>query len=317
MTSNLAVPNKERGRRNSWHDKWRWRSKSRESSQNPPKRELSLDPSLHNELSSTHRSDIGSNLAAAAHNERVSTVTASTQSPSGKSQAEDNVQARDNVAIIDVAAVAAIPTDLWSAAYREAVFSLGEEVDSVFLKGERIENLLTSLEEANGELAGSSLFRRGVQRLQTPLRNLKLALDIASPLTSIEPTASTAVGVVSSVTAVSLPFSRPYEIRKNGSNKREQVAIAICGAEESLNAQIISMLEHVAIIDECDTLGQKLDAGNAIHKVRHGITVNQVVTFSILTQVAGARFSVQRSAEILHCRNGHIDQQGFCACPSL
>jgi hypothetical protein len=37
------------------------------------------------------------------------------------------------------------------------------------------------------------------------------------------------------------------------------------------------MLEHIAIIDECDTLGQKLDAGNAIHKVCHCVTVNQIV----------------------------------------
>ena len=211
-------------------------------------------------------------------NECVSTVTASTQPPSEKSQAEEIIQAKENVAIIDVDMDAAVPTDLWSTAYREAVFSFGEEVNSVYLKGEKIdsiENLLTSLEEANEELAGDSLFRRGVQRLQTPLRNLKLALDIASPLTSIHPTASTAVGVVSSVTAVSPPISRHYEFRKNGINKPGQLAIAICGAEESLNAQIISMLEHVAIIDECDTLGQKLDAGNAIHKVRYGVPVNQ------------------------------------------
>ena len=47
-----------------------------------------------------------------------------------------------------------------------------------------------------------------------------------------------------------------------------QIAIAICGAEASFNDQIINMLEQVAVIDECDTLGQKLDPGNAIHKVR-------------------------------------------------
>lgn len=50
-------------------------------------------------------------------------------------------------------------------------------------------------------------------------------------------------------------------------NNLGQAAIAICGAEESLQAQIVSMLQHVQIIDECDILGQKLDAGNGIHKV--------------------------------------------------
>lgn len=98
-------------------------------------------------------------------------------------------------------------TDLWSTAYREAVFSFGDEVKSVILKGEKIETLLANLQGTNEELAGDSLFRRGVQRLQTPLKNFKLALDMARPLASIEPTASTAVGVVSCVTAVSSPLA--------------------------------------------------------------------------------------------------------------
>lgn len=39
------------------------------------------------------------------------------------------------------------------------------------------------------------------------------------------------------------------------------------------------MLEQVAIIDECDTLGQKLDTGNAIHKVHYDVPVDLVVAF--------------------------------------
>jgi hypothetical protein len=160
------------------------------------------------------------------HNERVSTVMASTQPTPDKSQvkdniqakdnvrAKDNVQAKDNVVIVDVHADVAVPTDLWSTAYREAVLSFGEEVNTVLLTGERIENLLISLEETNEALAGDSLFRRGVQRLQGPLRNFKLALDIASPFTSIQPTVSTAVGVVSSVTAVSLPSAGVMRFEK-------------------------------------------------------------------------------------------------------
>ncbi|KAI4268987.1 MAG: hypothetical protein LQ337_007536 [Flavoplaca oasis] len=160
-------------------------------------------------------------------------------------EVDDNVPAKNRFAVVEDDTDAAGSTDLWSAAYREAVGSFGEEAKSVVLKAQRIEELFTSLEETNGKVAGDSLFGRGVQRLGAPLRNFKLALDMASPFTSIEPTASTAVGVVSSVTAI---------------------AIAICGAEEALNAQIVTMLEHVAIIDECDTLGQKLDAGSNIYK---------------------------------------------------
>ncbi len=87
---------------------------------------------------------------------------------------------------------------------------------TVISKGGGIEKLFTSLEETHGKVAGDSLFGRGVQRLQAPLRNFKLALDLASPLTSIEPTASTAVGVVSSVTAVSHPTIRRCGLRGVG-----------------------------------------------------------------------------------------------------
>lgn len=38
------------------------------------------------------------------------------------------------------------------------------------------------------------------------------------------------------------------------------------------------MLEHIAIIDECDILGQKLDAGNIIYKVCRGFSVDQNLT---------------------------------------
>ncbi len=94
-------------------------------------------------------------------------------------------------------------TDMWSAAYHEAVLDLGEEVEGVILKGENIETLLRNLERASDEAVGDSIFWRGVRRLQTPLKNFKLALDLASPLASIQPAASTAVGIVSCVTAVS------------------------------------------------------------------------------------------------------------------
>lgn len=97
-----------------------------------------------------------------------------------------------------------LSTDLWSVAYHEALLSFGEEVNLAILKGQNIKDLLTGLEKTNEELAGESLFRRGVQRLQNPMKYIKLALDLASPLARLQPIASTAVGVLSLVTAVSL-----------------------------------------------------------------------------------------------------------------
>lgn len=152
-------------------------------------------------------------------NELASINTASTPCISSEEcEIDETVPANDSPAVVKDDAITTGSTDLWSAAYREAVSSFGEEVQNVISKGERIETLFTSLEEANETVAGDSVFRRGVRRLQAPLRNFKLALDMARPLASIEPTASTAVGVVTSVTAVSPPTSRPYAIRGAGIN---------------------------------------------------------------------------------------------------
>lgn len=149
----------------------------------------------------------------------MSTITPSTPPiSSDECEVVDNVQAENSLAGVEDATIEAGSTDLWSAAYREAVSSFGEEVKTVISKGEKIEKLFTSLEETNEKDAGDSLFRKGVRRLQAPLRNFKLALDMAKPLASIEPTASTAVGVVTSVTAVSLPTSIRCGIRRVGIN---------------------------------------------------------------------------------------------------
>jgi hypothetical protein len=98
-------------------------------------------------------------------------------------------------------------TDLWSAAYREAVDSFGKGIDVAILKGSSAAQLLEKLEDVDKEATQESVFLRGVaylRSIQVPLERFKLALDLASPLGSLDPTASTVLGVVRSVTAVSL-----------------------------------------------------------------------------------------------------------------
>lgn len=131
------------------------------------------------------------------------------------SLANNNAQADIPITVIKDDKATARSTDLWSAAYLEALYGFGDEVKSVILKGDRIERLLTSLEQTNKELAGDSLFRRGLRRLQAPLRNFKLALDLASPLASVQPTVSTAVGVVSCVTTVSNPSKQFQQLLRD------------------------------------------------------------------------------------------------------
>jgi hypothetical protein len=99
-----------------------------------------------------------------------------------------------------------VSSDLWSAAYLEAVDSLGKDINVAILKGENVAQLFRQLEKIDKEATLESVFLRGVRylhSLQVPLERFKLALDLASPLTNIEPTAATVFSVVRSVTAVS------------------------------------------------------------------------------------------------------------------
>ncbi|KAI1498957.1 hypothetical protein F5X99DRAFT_391625 [Biscogniauxia marginata] len=140
-----------------------------------------------------------------------------------------------------------VSSDLWSTAYREAVESLGKDVDVAILKGENVAQLFKKLEDIEKEATQESAFLRGVRylhSLQVPLERFKLALDLATPLANIEPTAATVVGVVRSVTAI---------------------AISISTADLEFAKQIGEMLEQISYIDDCDTLGQKAN-NQDIHK---------------------------------------------------
>ncbi|KAK0642064.1 hypothetical protein B0T16DRAFT_462079 [Cercophora newfieldiana] len=149
---------------------------------------------------------------------------------------------------LDVAIeVSSVPSDLWSAAYREAVGNLGEDIDAAILKGENVAELFKKLEELDKDASQESVFLRGVkylQSLQVPLERFKLVLDLATPLTSIEPTTATVFGVVKGVTAIAISFST---------------------ADLEFAKKIGEMLEQLSYIDDCDTLGQRSNRDD-IHK---------------------------------------------------
>lgn len=87
---------------------------------------------------------------------------------------------------------------------------LGKDINIAILKGENVAELFQQLEKLDKDATQESAFLRGVRymrTLQVPLETLKLGLDLASPLTSLDPTAATVFGVVKSVTAVSSPES--------------------------------------------------------------------------------------------------------------
>ncbi|KAL2861005.1 uncharacterized protein BJX67DRAFT_367453 [Aspergillus lucknowensis] len=140
-----------------------------------------------------------------------------------------------------------VTPDLWSAAYREAIDNMKEEIDIAILTGKSVEQLFRELEGYGKKAATESLFLRGVNclhSLQVPLERLKLALDLASPLTSLEPATSAAFGVVRGVTAIAISFAT---------------------ADLGFAKQIGDMLVQISYIDDCDTLGQKTERKD-IHK---------------------------------------------------
>lgn len=102
--------------------------------------------------------------------------------------------------------------DLWSAAFQEAVDALHSDIDIAILQGKSIERVFKELEGKEQDATQESRFLRGVQYLRSvkgPLEDFKLALDLATPLTRLEPTVTTVLGVVASVTAVSF-LASPY-----------------------------------------------------------------------------------------------------------
>lgn len=108
------------------------------------------------------------------------------------------------------------PTDLWSAAFREAIETLEPRIDVAEFAGKTIEQLFHDLDAIDKSAGERSIFRRGLAHLRSakgPLENFKLALDLANPFISFEPAAVTVVGVVRGVTTVrrstsSLVFSQ-------------------------------------------------------------------------------------------------------------
>ncbi|KFY59291.1 hypothetical protein V496_05718 [Pseudogymnoascus sp. VKM F-4515 (FW-2607)] len=165
--------------------------------------------------------------------------------------------------------LAIVSSNLWSAAYNEAVDSLGEGMNVAILKGENVAELFSQLEKVDKETTQESAFLRGVgylHSLQVPLERFKLALDLAAPLANIEPTAAMAFGVVRSVTAIAISFST---------------------ADLEFAKQIGDMLEQISYIDDCDTLGQKgnkRDIHRALVLVYQKLLEFYNVAFEILTR---------------------------------
>ncbi|OJJ79438.1 uncharacterized protein ASPGLDRAFT_1506875, partial [Aspergillus glaucus CBS 516.65] len=95
-----------------------------------------------------------------------------------------------------------VSSDLWSAAYREAIENLRQEIDIATLEGKDAVQLFRELHETEKETTDESAFSRGLRHFA-----IKLELDLVSSLTNVEPTAATVFGVLRSVTAIAISFA--------------------------------------------------------------------------------------------------------------
>lgn len=53
--------------------------------------------------------------------------------------------------------------------------------------------------------------------------------------------------------------------------------MGICGAEERLQSQIVDMLKHISIIDECDNLSQDMDGKKYVHDVSYDLSFSSSI----------------------------------------
>ncbi|KAJ5066005.1 hypothetical protein J3E74DRAFT_169337, partial [Bipolaris maydis] len=135
-----------------------------------------------------------------------------------------------------------------SKAYREAVESLRKNINIAILASSSTTQLFAELKGINKEKTQQSAFLRGVaylRSIQVPLERFKLTLDLASPLSNLDPTASTIIGVARSVTAI---------------------AITLATTDLEFAKQISEMLKQISYINNCDTLRQRVNKTN-IHEV--------------------------------------------------
>lgn len=93
-------------------------------------------------------------------------------------------------------------SDPWTTAYNEAMGQLDDDMRAVVQKGQNLEELFENLSQTNENHKHKSILRRGMDRMQTPLKFLETTLDVAKPLASLDPGSSAAVGLIQSVTTV-------------------------------------------------------------------------------------------------------------------
>lgn len=94
----------------------------------------------------------------------------------------------------------------FTSAYKEALDSFNEGAIEAIQQSKGMEDLIQSLDRKRVDLNESSWFRKGLGILHGPLKRLDLLMPLGKAFAGLEPTASTAFGIVSAVIGVSKGF---------------------------------------------------------------------------------------------------------------
>lgn len=76
---------------------------------------------------------------------------------------------------------------VWSAACGEALSQLDEEMRLVVSKDQNLEKLFNNLNETNDKQKNESVFRRGIGKLQTPIKFVDSGVKLSSPVAGFDP----------------------------------------------------------------------------------------------------------------------------------
>jgi hypothetical protein len=98
-----------------------------------------------------------------------------------------------------------VGNDMWNNAFRRACECRSAEEREKLAQTTDIRDLFESLQKEDKEHEEASLFQRGVNMVGPVLNRLNFLLNLADPVSSIEPSASSALAIVKMVTAVSVP----------------------------------------------------------------------------------------------------------------
>ncbi|ATY62351.1 wd-repeat protein [Cordyceps militaris] len=137
------------------------------------------------------------------------------------------------------------PETVRPTAYDEALSQVDEKIRRVVSQDRDLEELFDSLSAANNKQKEESMIRRGLEKLEGPIKGVNTAIKISSPFAGFNPAASAGLNMLQGVTTL---------------------AVGVLGMGGRLDNYIKDMLSQIKVVDECDEMFQQFDDNELIYK---------------------------------------------------